>query len=428
MLTVVPEQPGAASSSAVVGRGFSSTSATDNTSTAERMSFSSWTDGGGMQSLTTHREEHSIINSGSTAIHQETTTTVTTERTSSHTESSRSAVESSRHDDSATTTTSQDSNTHEVSSNSLTTPGAIITVPNTELATPKRAVKLATASSAAADWFSKGGLSHLGSVKKDVKETTEIVRSVIENVIVNESQDIAFTGPEVREITLAGPVGPPQSDATETFETHSGETGTLSSVMPMCIANSETVVVPAVVESEPEVVEASSVSEVIEASSPARVLEATPVSFELLASPALVTNPSTSRNIVLDGSIMISFNVYRPYIHPRAETAPEPAVAKEESSSTQVTSETIEGNAETTKTTTTTTTTAETITTTDDAIPDDSSDVTFVVEQGPHSSFEMEGVKRRWFREEMRQSPVSSVSSMLMLGARWELVCWGGWV
>jgi epidermal growth factor receptor substrate 15 len=423
MLMIVPDQTGAANSSAVVGSGFSSTSMSGKTSTGGCMTFASWRDGGEIQSLKTHREEHSTIHSGSTAIHQETTTTVTTERTSTHTESSRSAVESSRHDDSVATTVCQDSNTHEISSNSATTPGTIVTVPNTAPATPKRAVKLATASSAAADWFSKGGLSHLGSIKKDVKEATEIVRSVIENTIVSESQDVSVSGPEVREITLVIPVDPPQSDATEIVETHSVETGTLSSVMLTCIENLETVVAPSVVESELEVVEASSVSEAVEVSPPASVVEATPVPFELLTTPALVANPSPSRNIVLDGSIMISFNVYRPYIHRRTETSPEPAVTKEESSSTQVTSETIEGNAETTKTTTTTTTTTETITTTDDAATDDSSDATVVVEQGAHSSFEPEGVKRRWFREEMRQSPVSSVFSMLIVGARWELVC-----
>jgi hypothetical protein len=80
------------------------------------------------------------------------------------------------------------------------TPTSSTTFPNLVAMTPKRAVKLATASSAAADWFSKG-LTHLGIVKKESNDS-EIVASTSEVAPADDSPNILVPTPERSDIAV----------------------------------------------------------------------------------------------------------------------------------------------------------------------------------------------------------------------------------
>jgi hypothetical protein len=120
---------------------------------------------------------------------------------------------------------------------------------------------------------------------------------------------------------------------------------------------------------------------------------------EIIAEVPPEVSPS-SRSMVFDTSVFISFNVNRPYQSPALKTTfTERSVSG--TASTPAPVGIIDENA----TESPKRTEPAPITTTDD-IADDSSDGTVVVEQGGSPALEMEGVRRRWFREEMHQSAV----------------------
>lgn len=108
---------------------------------------------------------------------------------------------------------------------------------------------------------------------------------------------------------------------------------------------------------------------------------------------------TSSRSMVFDASVFISFNVNRPYQCPTVETIIERSVSGTDSMPAPV------GIINETATESPKRTEPTPVTTTDDTT-DDSSDGTVVVEQSGSSALEMEGVRRRWFREEMHQSAV----------------------
>jgi hypothetical protein len=203
-LMVVPDETGSANSSAVVGSGFASASIETFTSeSAIRMSSEEIS-----HDIHNIRDihHHGITSTpprDTVASHDDSTTSETHFVSTYSESSSMQVVESSSHEENSKTTVISET----IDSNDVATPTFIATVPKPVSATPKRAVKLATASSAAADWFSKG-LTHLGiGGKKEVREI------VTETLSVNES-----TSDSDKHVFVIATPGQLQSEATKNVE------------------------------------------------------------------------------------------------------------------------------------------------------------------------------------------------------------------
>lgn len=121
---------------------------------------------------------------------------------------------------------------------------------------------------------------------------------------------------------------------------------------------------------------------------------------------ATVTHPLTSGSLIVDTLLSVSFSVYRPYFRRPIEvqssatstvSGPEKSPIPDISNGTVAPSlpEPVESPSSTAPQ--------------DEITSDDKSDDSVVIVKSAAAIDEMEGVKRRWFREEMRQSPVSAV-------------------
>ena len=131
------------------------------------------------------------------------------------------------------------------------------------------------------------------------------------------------------------------------------------------------------------------------------------VEVEQVAEETYLAPPSPKgRTVLIDATVSIAFSVYRPYIHP-LQVDPLPTV-------TEVTTP-LSVPADPSVPPISPTSVDEA--TEEDKLEDsvDSEDSVEVVKEPIPTTDEMEGVKKRWFREEMRQSAVLSSHSIKML-------------
>lgn len=129
-----------------------------------------------------------------------------------------------------------------------------------------------------------------------------------------------------------------------------------------------------------------------------------PADISMTPRVASIEAPVTTGTIVMDASVSISFNIYRPYI--RRPTKVQSSV---DSSSHSPESLAVAGILSNTVSTLLpgSIESPVSIVPEDEIATDDKSDVSLLVVNSATALDEMENVKRRWFREEMRQSLVS---------------------
>jgi hypothetical protein len=118
---------------------------------------------------------------------------------------------------------------------------------------------------------------------------------------------------------------------------------------------------------------------------------------------ATVDNPTGAGTIVVNASL--TFNLYRPYIRRTVNMDSTPPVTSEKQPPADMEQDITQTIPEDPFQPTMAIEPQEALT------PDDKSDGSVVLVKAATSNEDAEGVKRRWFREEMRQSPVSHFPS-----------------
>ena len=232
-------------------------------------------------------------------------------------------------------------------------PSAVIPrAPPTTPATPKREIKLVTAGSSAADWFTRGFVGFHG--KKEVKEEKPTV--------AEEKVDELHTQEKVDRL---------KANVVNLVDSHPQDlkidpATAVAGTAKMTRTSSFLMVI------------------LIEVDIPVEPLGLTAADNH--------TGPST---IVVNASV--TFNLYRPYLR-RAVSSPIPEKQPIPEIEQDITTTLPEDRLQSTMP----------VEPNEALTPDDKSDGSVVFVKPATSNEDAEGVKRKWFREEMRQSPVST--------------------